>query len=1440
MRNYQNLTKLRDKFTLKKYSSINNIGTSPKMIDLVSLFYFFEKRFKIINLYSDINNRNEKFGKLNHLNNINNVYYPENDQINMSQIFIKKSFNSFINTRHERIIDSKFNIISLLFIFYLFLLICYNITQKRKNAHKLKHELIHLSNTDISKSAKDNNKSNSNKVTKHTKIFTLIKLILFVCVYYIINYSELVRKNKNHYQINNGLISIIIYLQNIIIFLLLFKKIIYFILNIIYFLIESFHKYRNEFNIGKIQSDNRLSIKDGLNNKNIIFKISTNIIDHSIKKINKILCYLFFMHIFLNLINKDNCEKIFSKNSYITFKIRGSGNSRILYDGECTYTKPPLPDEIYINGDKQTDIKYYYNFTYEENNVTLMWNNSLKYTGCMFLGSTNIIEFDLSRFDTSEIKSMAEMFRGCSLLVSLDLSNFNTPQLTCLDNMFNGCSSLVSIDLQNINTSNIVGVYNLFSGCSNLKHLNLKNADMNKIFIDQILKSLNDIIISDKYLKDCKSLFNYLINCTKYNELNTTENYFYYTNIKPNETSCYQYCGAGYGQIIYSSNDNSKIYCLYNYKSILDLDINTYKTFYPMTTIYSDFIYATNNIKSYNTENTILTTDYISESSDIFTTQLVDDSIPYSESVNTTNELYSHNNSNITYDIKSDITIYSEDIKTEINSESSKKYVVTSELYFYDYTDLDSNKKKSTNSNVESEVSESQIVYNSLYSQAFDNTNELYSYNNSEFISDSVSDYNEIILESNSESHTENFDIENLNKTNELFFYNDSDYFSDAKEAVNDFSEDIGNKTNDISENKKCWGDLINNKFFCSQNINDINEFVDIIRKYFINELNISYLNEGNDIETEKENILIMITTTINQNNHLDDNKTSIILGECEKKLKNFYNISYKDPLYLFKTEVKLDHLKIPKIEYQVYYPLFNNILFPLNLSICKGEKIDVIIPYILNDDIDKHNPKSDYYNNICSKATSNSGTDISLNDRKNEYVENNMTLCEENCELKNYNNTIKKVKCSCEIKIKFPVINEITFDKNKLYNSFTDIKNIMNVKILKCYKNVFEINSIKKNYGFYIFLLIIILFIITFFLFYCKYYYTLIAQINKIFKAKKSLSKSNNNINSRNYTKRNNKIIEECSLDTKTYKKDYKKKKNKNEFLLSLKKKGVKKKKNIIKKEKEKEKRKKFERNNKIPPSSRKKINSQITLNGIISKNEDQKKILKYNDSELNSFSYEKALKEDKRTYCQYYISLLKTNHLLLFSFYNNSDYNSRIIKIFLFFFFFAMNITINALFFNDDTIHEIYIDEGSFNFIYQIPQIIYSSLISGVINSIIKFTALSEENILKFKRKKNILFLDSHKKKLMKTLKIKFVLFFIFSFFFLTLFFYYIVCFCGIYTNTQLHLIKDTIISFSLSFISPIGISLIPGIFRLSALKAKKKDKKCMYKFSTFLQMI
>ena len=97
--------------------------------------------------------------------------------------------------------------------------------------------------------------------------------------------------------------------------------------------------------------------------------------------------------------------------------------------------------------------------------------------------------------------------------------------------------------------------------------------------------------------------------------------------------------------------------------------------------------------------------------------------------------------------------------------------------------------------------------------------------------------------------------------------------------------------------------------------------------------------------------------------------------------------------------------------------------------------------------------------------------------------------------------------------------------------------------------------------------------------------------------------------------------------------------------------------------------------------------------------------KILKYNIYELNNLSYKEALEKDKRTYFNYYLSLLKTKHLLIFSFCSSNDYNSTIIKVLLFFISFTIFFAINTLFFNDSAMHKIYIDGGLYNLIYQIP---------------------------------------------------------------------------------------------------------------------------------------
>ena len=197
--------------------------------------------------------------------------------------------------------------------------------------------------------------------------------------------------------------------------------------------------------------------------------------------------------------------------------------------------------------------------------------------------------------------------------------------------------------------------------------------------------------------------------------------------------------------------------------------------------------------------------------------------------------------------------------------------------------------------------------------------------------------------------------------------------------------------------------------------------------------------------------------------------------------------------------------------------------------------------------------------------------------------------------------------------------------------------------------------------------------------------------------------------------------------------------------------------------------------------------------------------------------------------------------NQLLAFTFYTQNDNNSRIIKICIFLFALALYYTINALFFDESAMHKIYENQGNFIFIYEIPKIIYSSFISSVIMSIIRYFSLSQKEILKLKHansnKENI---NKRFENTIKCLKIKFTIFFIIELSLLIFFWYYLSSFCAIYKNTQLFLIKDTLISFGFSLLYPLFICLLPGMFRIPSLKAPKKDKKCLYKISKALQFI
>ena len=668
------------------------------------------------------------------------------------------------------------------------------------------------------------------------------------------------------------------------------------------------------------------------------------------------------------------------------------------------------------------------------------------------------------------------------------------------------------------------------------------------------------------------------------------------------------------------------------------------------------------------------------------------------------------------------------------------------------------------------------------------------------------------------------------------------------------FSEEFNNSENmqNDTKNKDCdIQDYLRN--ICNlknENNNlDTNEILKNIENQIINgsinDILENILNiEKKDLIIKENNTLVEITSSYNQNNKQYNNISTMDLGVCENILKEKYNITSSESLIILKVELFQQGFYIPIIEYQLFHPITKE---KLNLDYCNNTTIDLYIPVQINEEnLIKHNSSSEYYNDKCYPSTSTNGTDITLEDRKNEFINNNMSLCEKNCEYNGYDIKNKKAICKCGIKSVFSYIKNIEdIDGDILLSKFKDLKNEINLEVLKCFNTLFTKEGLSYNIGNYIILFIILYYIISINFFIVKGFYYFKKEINKMLSIKiNKMTHNNDNINNNS----NNLNLDEINIydafipdleKNSNNKKNPPKKIIKINKIINLKKELV-----INNSNSNSSNKNIYSKNNKKDFLSDKKEENNYSLFSSIK----EKKIFQlnkiifedYNDYELNSLSYEKALEYDKRTYFQYYISLLKTKHLLIFTFFNCNDYNSKTIKICLFFFSFALYYTINTLFFTESKIHKIYENEGEYKLIYRLPQILFSTIISSIFTLIVKYLSLSQRNILEIKTEKNIQNLKRKIPTIFNCITIKFTFFFEISLLFLIMFWYYLSCFCAVYKNSQIFLIKDTIICFMLSLLKSLFINLLPGIFRIPSLRNKKNNRIRMYKFSRFLELL
>ena len=152
----------------------------------------------------------------------------------------------------------------------------------------------------------------------------------------------------------------------------------------------------------------------------------------------------------------------------------------------------------------------------------------------------------------------------------------------------------------------------------------------------------------------------------------------------------------------------------------------------------------------------------------------------------------------------------------------------------------------------------------------------------------------------------------------------------------------------------------------------------------------------------------------------------------------------------------------------------------------------------------------------------------------------------------------------------------------------------------------------------------------------------------------------------------------------------------------------------------------------------------------------------------------------------------------------------------------------------------HNIYKSEGQLDLFSQIPHIFYSTVISSIISIVIKMLALSNKNMLKIKQINNTKKAMKESSILLGKLIIKFNLFFLFNFVLLVFFWYFISAFCAVYKNSQIILIENTLSSFGLSLLYPLGLNLIPGLLRIPSLKSESRNHELLYKFSKIIELI
>jgi hypothetical protein len=272
----------------------------------------------------------------------------------------------------------------------------------------------------------------------------------------------------------------------------------------------------------------------------------------------------------------------------------------------------------------------------------------------------------------------------------------------------------------------------------------------------------------------------------------------------------------------------------------------------------------------------------------------------------------------------------------------------------------------------------------------------------------------------------------------------------------------------------------------CNQkiNTNQIKKTYEQIKENILNE---NY-NKGN-VVIKTDNVAFQISKYNEQNSN--NTLSYIDIGKCEDIIKQKYNIPKEESLIILKSDIKNVNLTSIYVQYEIYNPLN---LSKIDLDICKDTKTIIKTPTNLTDEAislydnlhkqgyNLFNSSDAFYHDICTRYTTEYGTDMIISDRKQILEKyNDAPLCQEDCTFEYYDTISNMTTCNCPMQIKNITLEliDILFGRKSLMKGFYMSLSYSNFRVLKCYKLLFSKVGLINNIGSYILFAIIIIFII-------------------------------------------------------------------------------------------------------------------------------------------------------------------------------------------------------------------------------------------------------------------------------------------------------------------------------------------------------------------------